>query len=128
MLKIYLKTIIHEVHSGDTGYKIYHRSFYDIEEESIAQTRTRQCSVYHNEINQISHHIDLFDTKRGRIAYVYGSDSFLKYKQWKDPNAKLIESVSYQERSCSMQELFRMNTDKVIAYLKQEGMNIAMPS
>lgn len=128
MLKIYLKTIIQEVHSGNTGYEIYHRSFYDIEEESLAKTHTRQCSVYHDEINRISCHVDLFDTRRGRIAYVIGDGSYLKFKQWKEPNVVLVERISYKEHVCSMQELFRINADKVIAYLNQEGMNITMPS
>ena len=124
MLKIYLKTIIHEVNSGGIEYEVYNRSFYDIEEESVAKSYTRKYSIYHDEIKNVTHHIDLYNVKRGRIAYVYGSDSFLKFKQWKEPSAVLVERISYKEASCSMQELFRMNADKVITYLKQEGMNI----
>lgn len=126
MLKIYLKTIHHEIHSDGVEYKVKCRSFYTIEDDSVAQPHTRECSLYHDELYQIASYCDHFDRKRGRAVLVCGDDDFLTFKQWKEPNAKLIERVSYREHSCSMNELFRLPADKVIAYLKQEGVNFSL--
>ena len=126
MLKIYLKTVHHEIHSDGVEYEVKHYSFYTIEEEACAQPYTRECSLYHDELHQISSYCESVDKKHGRMIYVFGSDCFLKFKQWKEPNAKLIEHVSYKEHSCSMNELCRLPADKVIAYLKQEGLNFTL--
>jgi hypothetical protein len=123
MLKIYLKTIHHEIHSDGVEYEVHHNSFCIIEEETCAQPYTRECSLYHDELHQIVSYCDYFDRRRGRAVLVCGDDCYLTFKQWKEPNAKLIERVSYREYACSMRELCRLPADKVIAYLKQEGLS-----
>lgn len=126
MLKIYRKTILHEIHSDGVEYKVKRCSFYTIEEEACTQPYTRECSLYHDELHQIASYYDYVDKRHGRMVYVYGTDGFYKFKQWKEPDAKLIEHVSYKEHACSMNELCRLPAPDVIAYLKQEGLNFSL--
>lgn len=126
MLKIYLKKIHHEIHSGDSEWVVNHRCFYTIEDESYTNSYTRECSLYHDELNNIISYFESFDKKRGRVVWVWGDDCVLRFKQWKEPDAKLIEHVSYVECACSMNELCRLPADKVIAYLKQEDLNLTL--
>ena len=121
MLKIYLKTIHHEIHSDGAEYKVKHYSFYTIEDEAVATPYTIEHNLYSDMLHSVASYCDVVERKKGLLVYVYGSDCFLKFKQWKEPNAKLIERVSYREHSCSMNELCRLPESKVIAYLKQEG-------
>lgn len=124
MLKIYLKTVINEIHSDGVEYDISRTSFYTIEDENCAKSSIIEYKLYSDEIQNVYGALDVFDNKRGRIVYVYGDDCLLKFKQWKEPNAKLIEYINYKEQPCSMDRLFHMSADKVIAYLKQEGVSL----
>ena len=124
MLKIYRKTIINEIHSNGVEYDISHDSFYTIEDEDYAKSYVREYKLYGDEIQNAYSALDIFDKKRGRVVYVYGDDCLLRFKQWKEPNAKLVQYIHYKEHSCSMNELFRLPADKVIAYLKQEDVNL----
>ena len=126
MLKIYLKTIINEIHSDGVEYDISHDSFYTIEDEDYAKSFTREYKLYGDEIQNVYTALDIYDKKRGRVVYVCGDDCFLKFKQWKEPNAKLVQYVRYKECSCSMNRLCKLPVDKVIAYLKQEGVNFTV--
>lgn len=126
MLKIYRKTIINEIYSDGVEYDISHDSFYTIEDEDYANSSVREYKLYGDEIQNAYGTIDIFDKKRGRVVYVYGDDCLLRFKQWKEPNAKLVQYVRYKECSCSMNQLFRLPADKVIAYLKQEGVNLTL--
>lgn len=128
MLKIYLKTIINEIHSDGVEYDISHDSFYTIEDENCAESFTREYKLYSDEIQNAYTALDIYEKKRGRIVYASGDDCFLKFKEWKEPNAKLVQYVRYKECSCSMSQLFRLPADKVIAYLKQEGINTVVSS
>ena len=124
MLKIYLKTIKYEIHSDGAEYDIANASFHTIEEKTNAKSYIREYNLYGDEIQNVYYGFDIYDNKRGRVVYVHGDDCFLKFKQWKEPNAKLVEYVYYKEHSCSMNELFKLKADQVIAYLKQEGVNL----
>ena len=124
MLKIYRKTIINEIHRDDTRFSVSHDSFYTIEDEDYTQASIREYNLYSDEIQNVYIAPDIYDKKRGRVVYVYSDDGLLKFKQWKAPNVKLLQYIYYKEQSCSMNELFRLNADKVIAYLKQEGINL----
>lgn len=126
MLKIYRKTIHHEIHSDGIEYEVNHHSFYVIEDDSAVQSYTKEHSLYDDNITHVISYYWSCDRKRGRVVWVYGDDSYLKFKQWKEPDAKLIEHVSYKEHACSMNELCRLPADKVIAYLKQEGLNFTL--
>lgn len=128
MLKIYLKIVRHKIHSDGVEYNVSHRSFYTIEDDSVANSYIMEHNLYSDALKNVISYCDTFDQKRGRVVWIYGSDCFLKFKQWKKPDAKLIERVSYKEHYCSMNELCRLPADKVIAYLKQEGMNLILPS
>lgn len=126
MLKIYLKTVKYEVHSGGSEYMIEYFHSYKIEDESEAQSYIREYSLYHDEILNVLPYCEYYDGKRGRVTCVYGPDCFLKFKSWKEPDAKAIVRVSYKEHACSMNELCRLPADKVIAYLKQEGLSFSL--
>jgi hypothetical protein len=126
MLKIYRKTVIYQIHSDGGEYHISDKRFYTIEDEAYAESSYREYNLYGDEIKNVYSTLDIYDNKRGRVVYVWGDDCFLKFKQWKEPNAKLIECVHYKEQSCSMDQLCRLPADKVIAYLKQEGVSFTV--
>ncbi len=126
MLKIYHKTIKREIHSNGVEYNVDYKGFYTIVEEETAQPHTREYNLYDDELLSAVYFLDYYDGKRGRVVRVYSDDGFFKFKQWKEPDAKLIERVSYKEYACSMKELCTLPADKVIAYLKQEGLNFTL--
>lgn len=128
MLKIYRKTIKHKIHSNGSEYDIHHESFYTIEDEAVAESYIKEHDLYSDAISNVVSYCSCYESKRGRTVYAYGNIGELKFKQWKEPNAKLIECVTYKECSCSMNTLFNLPVDKVISYLKQEGMNLILSS
>ena len=62
--------------------------------------------------------------KKGRKALYMSWPSDVWLNEWSEPDAKLIVHRSYKERSCSIQELMKLDVNDVIAYLKQEGLNL----
>ena len=126
MLKIYRKTIKHEIHSNGVEYKVDYHSCYVIIEEAEAQSHTREYSLYDDKLQNTLYFLGGYVGKRGRVVHVYSDDGFYRFKQWKEPDAKLIEYVTYVEYACSMNQLCRLPADKVIAYLKQEGLNFTL--
>ena len=123
MLKIYLKTIKRIIRSNDAEHCVDHKSFYVIAEEEDAQPHTKEYNLYDDELLNAFYPLSYRDRKHGRVVHICASDGYLKFKQWKEPDAKLIEYVSYKEHICSMNELYRLPADKVIAYLRQEGLS-----
>lgn len=121
MLKIYLKTVKHMI---DGEYTIHHSSRYVIEDESVAKTSTTEIGLYDNSITNIGYWYMKSDCKKGVKILVDTSDGLMTFKQWKNPDAKLVATITYKEQSCSMNRLFDLDADKVIAYLKQEGVNL----
>ena len=126
MLKIYLKRINQIINQDHITYGVYHSSFYVIEDEECARSYTREYNIYSDNINSVSCNCCYYEEKRGAVVTVYGDDCFLKFKSWKRPDVKLIEIVEYVEHTCSMRELCKLPADKVIAYLKQEGLNLTL--
>ena len=123
MLKIYLKRVDRIINDGPYTYGVDHFCRYVIEDEECAKSYDRKYNIYSDAINSVSNRCSYYEEKRGAVVTVYADDCFLKFKSWKHPDVKLIEIVEYVERSCSMHELCRLPADRVIAYLKQEGIN-----
>ena len=67
-------------------------------------------------------------TKKGIKAKYWHDGGYTCVRQWKEPDAKLVLHCSYDEVWCSMKRLMDLPCDEVIAYLKQEGMNLIVPS
>lgn len=126
MLKIYRKTVIHEIHNHEEKCTIAHSSFYTIEDEDNIQPIMKEYSLYSDEAKDACFDLYVDDSKRGRVARAYAMLGCYKFEQWKKPDAKLIKYVHYKEQSCSMKELWNLNANKVIAYLKQEGINLSL--
>ena len=126
MLKIYRKITNQIINHGSITYGVDYSSRYVIEEEENAKSYTREYNIYSDNINSVSCSCCYYEGKRGAVVTVYGDDCFLKFKSWKEPDVKLIEIVEYVEQSCSMKNLCYLPADKVIAYLKQEGLNFTL--
>jgi hypothetical protein len=126
MLKIYLKRVTQIINHDGITYDIDSSCRYVIEDEECVKSYTREYNIYSDNINSVSCSCSYYEGKRGAEVTVYGDDCFLHFKSWKHPDVKLIEFVEYEERSCSMRELCSLPADKVIAYLKQEGLNFTL--
>lgn len=127
MLKIYQKTILREVHSDGVIYYVDHRTSYVIEDDACAKNEVNEYNLYDDNIRSVISFCDYRDRKRGRVVYFYDIDgSLLSFKSWREQNAKVVEFIDYENKSCSMNELCRLPADKVIAYLKQEGLNFTL--
>lgn len=124
MLKIYLKTIKHIIQDKDEEYTAYYKSRYVIEEEDGVRSSTSELSIYDDNIENVGYWYVATKKKQGFKVVVDTEDGLLTFKQWKDPDVKLIKTINYKEQSCSMNHLFDLPADKVIAYLKQEGVNL----
>lgn len=129
MLKIYLRTIKYEIHNEDKVVKLNTNSEYVIRDEEIAIPKTIELGVYTDEAHRVYVYTsDLRERKKGKLAYYWSWEHEVYLREWKAPNAKLVMHVTYEEDSCSMQELMDHPATDVIAYLKQEGMNLILPS
>lgn len=128
MLKIYLRTIKYEIHNEDQVAHLFSDSHYVIRDEEIATTKTLDWDAYTTEAeNAYAGECCIKQKKKGKTALYYAWDS-VYLKQWKMPNAKLVMHVTYKEDDCSMKRLMTLPVTDVIAYLKQEGMNLTDPS
>lgn len=129
MLKIYLMKITYEIQNKDKIINLKSYSNYMIEEEQDAVSTTGEFSAYANNISKLYDGYCYVDKKKkGNLAMFLGCDRSIYLKEWKYPDAKLVKSISYQEAKCSMKQLFELNSNDVIAYLKQEGMVLPTPS
>jgi hypothetical protein len=129
MLKIYLRTIKYEIHNENKIAKLNSRSCYVIRDEEIAVPKTIELGAYTDEAHRAYvYSSDVKQKKKGLQAYYYGWPSEVYLEEWKAPNAKLVMHVAYKEDDCSMKELMTLPVTDVIAYLKQEGMNLIIPS
>lgn len=126
MLKIYYKRTLYFIRDGDMIYDVDFRGRHVIEDEEVAKNYDREYNIYSDNINSICNCCGYYEGKRGAVVTVYGHDCFLKFKSWKHPNVKLIEVVEYADCVCSMRELSYLPADQVIAYLKQEGLNLTL--
>lgn len=129
MLKIYLATISYKIKKKDEVIDLNSYSNYTIKEEQNAVHTTKEFSAYADNISELYNGSCYVDKKkRGRFAVFVSWDYDVYLKEWKCPDAKLIMSTSYQETQCSMQQLFKLEANQVIAYLKQEGIILSIPS
>ena len=129
MLKIYLMKITYKIQNKDEVTNLKSYSNFTLEEESAAVPTTKEYSVYADNIYKL--YLGYYNTyakKKGKLTVLVGNSDTVYLKEWKCPDAKLIISISYEETECSMERLFRMDSDKVIAYLKQEGIILPTPS
>lgn len=129
MLKIYLRTIKYELHDGETVIVLETDSDYAIKDEEYAVSRTMECGAYTEATKDAyCYSCDLHQTKKGIRAFYWTWGGGVYAKEWVAPNAKLVMHISYKEKSCSMKRLMELPASDVVAYLKQEGLNLSMPS
>jgi hypothetical protein len=129
MLKIYLRTIKYEIHNEDRVVKLNTNSEYVIRDEEIAVSKTIELGAYTSQAqNAYVYDCDIDQKKKGKRAYYGGWPTEVYLREWKAPNAKLVMHVTYEEDPCSMSYLMKLPANDVIAYLKQEGLNLLIPS
>lgn len=129
MLKIYLCTIKYEIHNENKVKELATDSDYVIINEDEAVPETIELGAYTVEAQKkYVYASDLRKKKKGMFAYFYGWPYEIYLREWDAPNAKLVIHLSYEEAWCSMKRLMELPANDVIAYLKQEGMNLVMPS
>lgn len=129
MLKIYLRTIQYEIHNEGKIAKLNSSSCYVIRTEDVAVPKTIELGAYTDEAHRVYvYSSDVKQKKKGKLSYYYGWPCEVYLREWDAPNAKLVLHVTYEEDDCSMKELMTLPVTDVIAYLKQEGMNLIVPS
>lgn len=129
MLKIYLCTVEYELHKGGSVIHLSTWSDYVIRDEENAYSKTKEFGAYTEEAQQAyCHTCELTQTKKGIKAYYWTWDRSIYAEEWIAPDAKLVAHASYKETSCSMERLMKLPAPDVIAYLKQEGLNLLIPS
>ena len=128
MLKIYLRKITYEIHNEGKVEYLNSGSHYVIREEEMVTSETVEWDAYSDEAHNAYGPVDVWHRKKGNeIKYIAWYNS-IYLKQWRSPNAKLVKHITYKERDCSMKELMDLPSADVIAYLKQEGMGLIMPT
>lgn len=129
MLKIYLRTLKYEIHNEDKVVELNTHSHYVIRNENDAVPEVIEFGAYTDE----AHAKYIYDsyvkqTRNGKRSYFYGWPREVYLREWDAPNAKLVIHIAHKDKSCTMKELMDLPADEVIAYLKQEGMNLVVPS
>ena len=129
MLKIYLCTVEYYLHNEGSEEYLCTSNDYVIREETAVAPKTKEWGAYTEEAGRAYHYTcELRQTKKGIKAMYWNWDGGVYAKEWIAPNAKLIAHCTYQEAWCSMKRLMELPAPDVIAYLKQEGLNLTMPS
>lgn len=129
MLKIYLCTVEYYLHNGDQIKYLSRDTSYVIRDESDAVTKVKEWSAYTEEAKQkYNYSCELRQTRKGTKAIYWTWDSAIYAKEWIAPNVKLVVKASYEESSCTAGHLLKLPATDVIAYLKQEGLNLTIPS
>ena len=129
MLKIYLSETEYALNYGDKIYCLRSRYGLCIKDESEAVDDIQEFGAYTKEaFDAYPSIVEYKECRKGMKAIYWTYDGPVYTKQWVAPNAKLVMSSSYEETSCSMKQLMDLPSDKVIAYLKQEGLNLTMNS
>jgi hypothetical protein len=123
MLKIYSVKITYELRIGNKIEPLDTYQNFTIEEEKDAITTAAVFGAYSEEAAKIYDGCDIYEKKKGRRAVYRGWPSDIWINEWSEPDAKLIVRLSYEEESCSMQQLLELDANDVIAYLKQEYLN-----
>jgi hypothetical protein len=129
MLKIYLRTTQYELHTGKDPIDLITSRDYVIRDESFAVDKTFVLDAYTDKAQYNYDFIcEMHQTKKGVKAKYWHDGYHTCVKQWKEPDAKLVMRCSYKEAWCSMKRLMDLPTNDVIAYLKQEGIGLIIPS
>jgi hypothetical protein len=129
MLKIYLRTTQYELHTGKHTIDLITSRDYVIRDESFATDKTFELGAYTSKAYYNYDFIcEMCETKKGIKAKYWHDGYYTCVKQWKEPDAKLVMRCSYDEASCSMKRLMELPASDVIAYLKQEGIGLSIPS
>lgn len=129
MLKIYLCTVEYSLLNGDHDEHLSTHTGFVIRDECEAVTKTEEWNAYTKEaMRAYNHSCEWKQTRKGMKTIYWTWDGPICIKEWRAPDVKLVANVSYKESSCSMAELMKLPATDVIAYLKQEGLNLPMPS
>lgn len=129
MLKIYHWHNEYKLRDGNHTIRLSSLGGLCIKDESEAVEKTEEFGAYTKEASRAYCSNVEFKQKRKGIKAIYWKyDGAVYAKQWFAPNAKLVVHSSYEEVSCSMKQLMELDADKVIAYLKQEGIGLTIPS
>lgn len=131
MLKIYHWHNEYELQNGKCSIRLSSLDGLCIKDESEAVDQTQEFNAYTKEASKAYCSNVEFKYKhrhKGIRALYWTYDGPVYIKQWIAPNAKLIVHSSYEEVFCSMKQLMDLPAPEVIAYLKQEGMNLIAPS
>ena len=129
MLKIYLCELKYELQDENRIIHLSTNTHYEIADEVAAVPKTIEFGAYTEEAaNVYVHSCELRETKKGIKAEYWTWEGTVYAKEWIAPNVKLVVHIAYKESSCSMKRLMELPAPDVIAYLKQEGLNLTMPS
>lgn len=130
MLKIYLCTVEYSLKNGDQEEYLSTNTNFVIRDESEAVEQTKEWGAYTVEARSAYNHIcEWKQTKKGiKTIYWFSRDDSVCVKEWLAPNAKLVANISYKESSCTAGHLLKLPAADVIAYLKQEGLGLTIPS
>lgn len=127
MLKIYRCTIKYELHNDNKIIDLSTETQYVIRDESEVTPKTKEFGAYTDEAADVYNHSYNFrPTKKGMRASCWTWDSTVYLNEWQAPDAKLVVHLSYEEESCTMKQLMNLKATDVIAYLKQEGLNLLL--
>lgn len=118
MLKVYRYTVSYHIVTENQKRLVHSYSAYCIDDEETVHDPFVEYNAY--EFHGIA--VDIRKTWLGRVAVYYNFPSNIKLKEWIDPDAKLVLRITHKPASCSMKELMDLDHEKVIAYLKQEGL------
>lgn len=129
MLKIYLCRTEYEIHNENKTVFLNTYSDYVVKDEDAAKPTTIELGAYTDEAqHKYAYSSSVCQKKKGRHARFWGWPNEVYLDEWKAPDAKLVMHITYKEKECSMREFMRLPVSEVIAYLKQEGLNLVMPS
>ena len=129
MLKIYLRKAKYEIHNENKIVELTSYSDYAIRDEGTIAAKSVELGAYTEEAhNRYIWTSRLEQKKKGKYAYFYGWPREVYLREWDAPNAKLVIHITYREDYCSMNELMELSAPDVIAYLKQEGIGLVIPS
>ena len=128
MLKIYICRTKFELRNSDEFINLGTWTTTCIKDEAEATSETTEFGAYKEAAEKAYFDCEFTQKKKGIRAIYWTRDGCAILKQWLAPDAKLIRYRTYEEYSCSMNSLMKLPAADVIAYLKQEGMNLVLPS
>lgn len=129
MLKIYLCRHRYELFDGKRTIKLKTSTHTVIKDEDDAVNGVVEFNAY-TEAAEKAYYPDcnLVQKRKGVRAEYWHWEGCTIAKEWLSPDVKLIRYSTYTEYNCSMTELMKLPATDVIAYLKQEGLNLTIPS